>query len=61
MTVRELIEALSVLNPDLEVRIEDTYTRNEGWTPEHDFATCPIEHVIVRGDGFVELAEGYTD
>ena len=31
MKIRELMEALSHLNPDLEVRIPDTFWQSEGW------------------------------
>lgn len=31
MKIRELMEALSHLNPELEIRIPDTFWQNEGW------------------------------
>ena len=36
MTVRELMEALSKMNPDALVRIPDTYWMNEGYGPHAD-------------------------
>lgn len=56
MTVKELIVKLLTMDQEAEVRIEDTYAREEGWTPAHDIATCPVSYVIEH-DGIVELCD----
>ena len=55
MTIRDLISALSELNPNLEVRFVDTYERTEGWAEDSDNATCAIRFLHVINNSYVEL------
>jgi len=40
MKIRELMEALSKLNPELEVRIPDTFWHSEGWGENAEDFDC---------------------
>ena len=53
MTVRELMAELSRMDPDMEVRVTDTYWESEGyydkevsdrqeWEDEHPLVTSPV-------------------
>ena len=55
MTIRDLISALSNLNPNLEVRFVDTYERSEGWSEYSDNATREIRSLHVINNSYVEL------
>lgn len=56
MKVKELIAQLLTMDQEAEVRIEDTYTRNEGWLPGHEIATCSVSYVVEH-DGIVEICD----
>ena len=57
MTVQELMNILANYEPTAAVRFADTYTRNEGWLPGHDTATCEIGEVCWDVQDFAVVLE----
>ena len=64
MTVRELMIALSHMNPDATVVFPNTYAREECWHEGHEEATEPVTTVVTDKYGrcllhFSNLEEYY--
>lgn len=55
MTVCELMEALSRMDPAALVVFPDTYERSEGWEDGCETAVRDVELVTVNDRGEVEL------
>lgn len=55
MTVKELMEVLAKMEPDMTVVYPDTYERNEGWEDGCEIAVCEIEGYFVNKNGELEL------
>lgn len=55
MTVKELIEILAKMEPDMTVVYPDTYERNEGWEDGCEIAVCEIDGAKVNNRGELEL------
>ena len=58
MTVREMMAALAQMDPDMEVRMPDTYWESEGYGEHADdveYLMPRVGGVCVSEDGFVEV------